>query len=247
MLAYRGRPRGRARRRGPPARRRPWRRQRSWPADSGSLRCSGRSTPRTIRCAGIDVDVDQAREEADLDAGRGHQLVEHELIALDAEGGPAVEPLAVEIGRDVRGQEPAAVHGGDDFAHQAADEHALAVGHGIEGGDQSRGAHAAQAAGGFQEQDLGPQPGRAHRCGRARRAAAGDDQIVARLDRNIPGQPIGLLARPAWLPAFRPRRPAVKPSRAAAPTDARCADSRGFQERSSIDLQHGTTSLFWTR
>ena len=151
-----------------------------------------------------------------------------------------MEPFAVEISRDVRGEEPAAVHRGNDFAHQAADEHALAVGHGIEGGDQSRGAHAAQAAGGFQEQDLGAEPGRADRRGRARRSPAGDDQIVARLDGNIPRQPVGLLpppSRPAWRAAFRPpRRPVKRPAPPA--DDARRAERGRLQERSPIDLGH---------
>ncbi len=108
-----------------------------------------------------------------------------------------MEPLAVEILGHVRRQESAAVHRGDNLAHQAADQHPLAVGHRIERRDQARCAHTAQAAGGFHEQYLRAQPRGTHGRCRTRRPAAGDNQVETSLGRNFPRKAIGRL-RAGW-------------------------------------------------
>ena len=82
--------------------------------------------------------------------------------------------------------------------------------------------------------DLGAQPGRAHGRGRARRPAAGHDQVVAGLDRNLAGQPIRLC--PAWLCRRRFGRGGLRRSHQGRRAHhARCAEGGRLQERSSID------------
>ena len=76
------------------------------------------------------------------------------------------------------------VEGLDEFAHEAADEAALAIGHGVKGGDEARGAHAAEAAGGFHEEDLRTEAGGADGGGGSGGAASCDDDVVSRLGGN---------------------------------------------------------------
>ena len=87
------------------------------------------------------------------------------------------------------------VHGFDNLTHQAADDHPLAVAHGVEGVDQGRGPHAAQATHCFDEEDLGSQSGRTDGGGRTARTTTADDEIVAAINGDLAGEGEGVGGR----------------------------------------------------
>lgn len=101
-----------------------------------------------------------------------------------------------EFRHHMRPERPALVHGEHQLAHEAADQHALAVGDRPEGRNQAGRAHAAEAAGRFGEQHLGAEARRADGGGAAGRSAAGDQDVEILLDRNVAREPVGLHRRP---------------------------------------------------
>ena len=127
-----------------------------------------------------------------LDAGCHGQFVEHELQSLGVEGRPKVKALTPIVGSDAGHEKPSCIHRLDDLAHEATDQHLLAVGHRIERGDQAGGAHPTQARGRLDEQYLCAQARRTDSGRRAGRSAAGDHDIVSFFDRNPTGR---LMAR----------------------------------------------------
>jgi hypothetical protein len=137
---------------------------------------------------GVHIDIDQAGQKAHLDTGIARELIQNELQALGPERRPAVIGDAPEFRRHLRAQKAALVHGFNDFPHDAADQPLDTVGHGIEGGHQTRCAHAPHGAGALHQKRLGAQPGRRNRRRRTAGPAAGDHQIVFLIDRDFPGK-----------------------------------------------------------
>src|SRR5262249_17843552 len=126
------------------------------------------------------------------DAGVLRELVEMALELLGTERHPAVELAVQEFRHHVRPERAALVHGEHELAHEAADQHALAVGDRPGRRDEAGGARSAEAAGRCREQHLGAETRGADGGSAAGRAAAGDEHVEVLLDRNIAREPPGL-------------------------------------------------------
>ncbi len=135
--------------------------------------------------------IDDAGEEAHVDAGVLRHLVEQPLERLWLEGYPAIELAVQEFRHHMRPQRSALMHGEHELTHEAADQHAFAVGDRSEGRHHARRPHAAEAAGRLGEQYFGAEARRADGGGAAGRPAAGDQDVEALLDRNVAREPIG--------------------------------------------------------
>ena len=115
----------------------------------------------------------------------GHHLVEDALEHFRLERHPAIELAVEKFGYDMRAERAALEHGLDELLHEAADQHALAVGYRTEGRHEARRAHAAEAAGSFDQQHFGAEPRRAHRRRAAGGAAACDENVETFIDRDV--------------------------------------------------------------
>lgn len=118
--------------------------------------------------------------EQHLHAGGPDELVEHQLEVFRVERDVAV--------RNFRAFQTGELPGGapHDFRADSAVEQPLAVGKGAPGADQPGSAHAAEAAGVFDQQRVGSAARGGDGGGDSGRAAAGDDQIIGLFHRMFP-------------------------------------------------------------
>ena len=79
----------------------------------------------------------------------------------------------------------------DDLGHQSADHRPTAVGQIGPCGDHRQGAHASQAPGSFDQQNLDAQPCRTYRGRGTGRATASHDEIVACFHGDLTAKRIG--------------------------------------------------------
>jgi hypothetical protein len=126
------------------------------------------------------------------DAGVEVRFFTRVIEGLRLEGHPAVELVIEEFRRHMRPQRSTLLHGQHQLAHEAADQHAVAVGNRPEGRHQARRAHAAEAAGGFRKQHLGAKARGADGGGAPGRPAARNHHVEVLLDRDVACKPVGL-------------------------------------------------------